>query len=112
MVAGFPDGEGSVPQDAGQDEPFDGQLDSSSDGDSPRPQRITPAQRQAWGVENFKNNAAFLVLVGCLVGIVFFALCEFCNSGNETALETAADTLKTFGLTVLGFLFGKSVGGK
>lgn len=85
--------EENIPQDANEDKPFDGQLDSSAGGDSPRPQQITPEQRQAWGVENFKNNAAFLILVGCLVGIVFFALCEFCNSGNEDALKTTADTL-------------------
>ena len=102
----------NIPQDAEEDKPFDGQLDSSSGGDSPRPQQITPEQRQAWGVENFKNNAAFLILVGCLGGIVFFALCEFCNSGNEDALKTTADTLKTFGLTVMGFLFSKSTSGK
>ena len=102
----------NIPLDAEEDRPFEGQLDSPPGSDSPRPQQITPAQRQAWGVENFKNNAAFLILVGCLAGIVFFALCEFCNSGNEDALKTTADTLKTFGLTVMGFLFGKSTSGK
>jgi len=100
VLQGFDDGSGDagVPHDVDEDEPFDdGRVVSS--GDEPKAERITPEQKQAWGVENFKNNAAFQVVVGCLVGIVFFALCEFCNSGNETALETAADTLKTFGLT-------------
>lgn len=109
---GFDDA--GVPHDADEDAPFDdadgGRGDSS--GDVPKAERITPAQRQAWGVENFKNNAAFQIVAGCLVAIVFFALCEFCNSGDGAALSTAADTLKTFGLTALGFLFGKSVGGK
>ena len=85
-------------------------MESSSSADGVKVSRETPEQKHRWGIEEFKNSAAFKLVAACLIVIAVFALIEFFYADNNDALTPAAETFKVVVTTALGFLFGRSVG--
>lgn len=100
----------TIPDNITEDEPPTGKNDdqSNNDDDSLRTQSITPAQKHAWTIENFKNNSAFSLINICvlIIIILIFVAC-FCKDARPTA-SMGIDILKTFALTAMGFLFGRT----
>ena len=85
-------------------------MESSSSADGVKVSRETPEQKHRWGIEEFKNSAAFKLVAACLIVIAVFALIKFFYADNNDALTPAAETFKVVATTALGFLFGLSVG--
>ena len=69
-------------------------MESSSSADGVKVSRETPEQKHRWGIEEFKNSAAFKLVAACLIVIAVFALIEFFYADNNDALTPAAETFK------------------
>ncbi|KOA60897.1 hypothetical protein BAAM0499_03195 [Bifidobacterium animalis subsp. animalis MCC 0499] len=93
---------GGIPDDAVEDEPQDTASDNLKEKQLP-----TPEQKHSWGVENFKNGAAFWLLTGCLGAILILGIVDRCF-GDASTLKTVVETLKVVATTSLGFLFGRN----
>ncbi|MFP1710820.1 MULTISPECIES: hypothetical protein [Gardnerella] len=100
----------AIPDNITEDEPpankEDNQLNNNDD--SLRTQSITPAQKQAWNTENFKNSSAYSLISICVLDIIIliFIACFYKDARSTTNM--GIDTLKTFALTAMGFLFGRT----
>lgn len=100
----------AIPDNITEDEPpankEDNQLNNNDD--SLRTQSITPAQKHAWSMENFKNSSASSLINICVLFIIILILIAcFCKDARSTA-NMGIDILKTFALTAMGFLFGRT----
>lgn len=73
-------------------------------------ENITPRNKHAWGVENFKNSSAYSIIAFCLTTLVILAfIVQIWFSHDETeAVKDVIDILKAVLMTALGFLFGRS----
>lgn len=103
----------SIPDNITEDEPPAGKDDNqlNNNDDSLRTQSITPAQKHAWSMENFKNSSASSLINICVLFIIvlIFIAC-FYKDARSTA-NMGIDILKTFALTAMGFLFGRTSNG-
>lgn len=103
----------SIPDNITEDEPPASKDDNqrNNNDDSLRTQSITPAQKHAWSMENFKNSSASSLINICvsIIVILIFIAC-FYKDARPTA-NMGIDIFKTFTLTAMGFLFGRTSNG-
>lgn len=100
----------AIPDNITEDEPpaskDDNQL--NNDDDSLRTQSITPAQKHAWSMENFKNSSASSLINVCVMDIIILIFIACFYKDAQSAANMGIDILKTFALTAMGFLFGRA----